>query len=91
MEIGSGFIVYLILVNLISFILMGIDKKLAARNMHRIPEKVFFSLGLAGGGLGVFFGMKRFRHKTKHPKFYIGIPLIVFVEAAVFSYFFLTK
>ncbi len=91
MEIGSGLIVYLILVNLISFILMGTDKKLAAGNMRRVPEKIFFSLALFGGGLGVCLGMKRFRHKTKHPKFYIGIPLIVFVEAAVFSYFFLTK
>ncbi len=91
MEIGSGFIVYLVLVNLIAFILMGADKELAKENLRRIPEKVFFTLALFGGGLGVYFGMKRFRHKTKHPTFYIGIPAVVLIEAAVFSYFFLTK
>ncbi len=91
MEISSGLIVYLVLINLIAFILMGTDKKLARRNMRRVPEKVFFSLALLGGGLGVYFGMKNFRHKTKHPTFYIAVPVIIFIEAAVFSYFFLTK
>lgn len=91
MEIGSGLTVYLLLVNLIGFVLMGADKRLAMENLRRIPEKLFFTLALLGGGLGVYFGMKRFRHKTKHASFYIGVPAIVLIEAALFSYFFLTK
>lgn len=91
MEIGSGILIYLSAVNLIAFILMGSDKKFAVENMRRIPEKVFFTLAIAGGGPGVYLGMKRFRHKTKHPAFYIGVPLIVLTEAGLIGYFFFKK
>lgn len=90
MQTYGVFIVYIILINLTAFILMGADKKFAIGAMRRIPEKVFFTLAVLGGGPGVYMGMKRFRHKTKHPSFYVGIPVIIIIEAAVLFYFFLT-
>lgn len=65
---------YLVLVNLIGFVLVFADKKKAVKHQWRIPEKIFFLLSLFGGGIGIFTGMFRYHHKTKHWSFLIGIP-----------------
>jgi Predicted membrane protein len=66
---------YLLLMNLIGFVLMGIDKKKAVRKAWRIPEKTLLLAAFLGGGIGSFLGMYLFRHKTKHLKFVLLLPV----------------
>lgn len=73
-------LIYLIIINLISFLAMYIDKKKAKWGKWRIKESTLFTLVLLGGGIGGIAGMYTFRHKTKKPRFVIGFPLILIVE-----------
>lgn len=74
--------VYLLLVNLTAFILMGIDKRRATKDKWRIKETTLFLPVLLGGGVGGILGMKVFRHKTKHWYFRFGFPAILILEMA---------
>ena len=58
--------IYLIFMNLLAFLLMGLDKAKARRNRWRIPEKTLFLSSILGGSIGAILGMQVFRHKTKH-------------------------
>jgi uncharacterized membrane protein YsdA (DUF1294 family) len=78
--------IYLIIVNIIAFIIMGADKYKAHRHRWRISERSIFILGFIGGGFGVLFGMSVFRHKTKHLKFTLGIPAVVILNIVMFGY-----
>ena len=69
--------VYLAVINLTAFIVYGTDKKRAKRNKRRIPENTMIMLAALGGSLGALAAMGVFRHKTKKPKFYIGVPMIL--------------
>lgn len=80
--------VYFILINLLGFAAMGIDKQKAIRGLWRIPEKTLFSLALLGGSVGSILGMQVFRHKTKHLSFRAGMPAILLLQAAA-AYFIL--
>lgn len=80
-------LLYLILINLAGFIMMGIDKYKARHDRWRIPEKTLMIIALLGGSIGSWAGMYTFRHKTKHKLFTIGVPAILFLELAVFIYF----
>lgn len=71
---------YLILINAAAFLLMLIDKRKARRGAWRIPEAALIGTAILGGSIGAIAGMYLFRHKTKHPKFYIGLPLILAVH-----------
>lgn len=71
------FIYYLIVMSIIGFIQMGIDKKRAIKHRWRIPEATLFLTAFLGAGLGSWIGMYVFHHKTKHTAFVIGMPLIV--------------
>lgn len=73
-------IIYLVIINAVGWLLMLIDKQKAIRSKWRIPERVLLGLGLLGGSLGCFIGMRMFRHKTMHLKFSLGIPLILAVH-----------
>lgn len=85
--IGVGkIIIYLVIINIIAFLAMGIDKWKAKRDAWRIPEQTLLSLVVLGGGIGGIAGMYTFRHKTKKPRFYIGFPLILIIEVAVAIY-----
>lgn len=85
--IGIGkIIIYLVAINVIAFLAMGIDKWKAKRNAWRIPEQTLLSLVVLGGGIGGIAGMYTFRHKTKKPRFFIGFPLILIIEIAVAIY-----
>ncbi len=75
---------YLIIINIISFIIMGIDKRNAIENKWRISEKALFSLALIGGVLGIYLGMYTFHHKTKKRGFNTGIPLILLIYIYIF-------
>lgn len=81
--------IYLLVINLVAFTAMGLDKKKAIDKKWRIPEKRLFLYVLLGGGVGGTFGMMLFRHKTKHWYFRIFFPLIAIVEygLAVFVIF----
>ena len=71
---------YLILLNLLGFILMGMDKRRAIRHAWRIPEAHLFSCAILGGSLGSILGMYTFRHKTKHWYFVFGMPAILLIQ-----------
>ncbi len=75
--------VYLLSMNLISFLAMYIDKKKAKKGKWRISEWTLFMLVILGGGVGGIAGMKLFRHKTKKAKFYIGFPAILIIQIAL--------
>ena len=72
--------VYLLLVNLAGYLLMGADKKRAQNGLWRIPERTLLTVAALGGGPGVLAGMERFRHKTRHLKFTLGVPAIMAVQ-----------
>ncbi len=76
-------------INVLAFLLMGIDKRRARRHLWRIPEKTLFLVVLLGGGIGGTLGMFFFRHKTKHWYFRLGFPVIAILEYAAFVYFLL--
>lgn len=76
-------------INVLAFLLMGIDKRRARRHLWRIPEKTLFLVVLLGGGIGGTLGMFFFRHKTKHWYFRLGFPAIAILEYAALVYFLL--
>lgn len=84
------FLVYLIAINLFSFILFGIDKKKAERKEWRISEASLIGASLLGGSVGALVGMVIFKHKLSKKAFYIGIPLILvitkIIELIIFNY-----
>ncbi len=71
---------YLLIINASGFLLMLADKRRAKKNLWRIPEKALMTVALIGGSIGSYAGMRLFRHKTRHPKFYIGIPVILALQ-----------
>ena len=73
-------IYYIIIINFLGLSLMGIDKRKAVKNHWRIPERTLFIVSLLGGSIGSFVGMYLFRHKTKHLRFTIGIPVILVLQ-----------
>ena len=73
-------LVYLLIVNAAGFLLMLVDKIKAKRNLWRIPEATLIGVAAMGGSIGAIAGMNLFRHKTKHPKFYIGLPVILALQ-----------
>lgn len=74
------FIIYLIIINIIAFIAMYIDKKRAKIGKWRIKEYTLFILALIGGSIGAIAGMYTFRHKTKKARFVIGFPAILIIQ-----------
>lgn len=83
-------LLYLVIINAAGFLLMLADKRKAQKNLWRIPEKVLFGTAVAGGSLGVLAGIRCFRHKTRHPSFTVGIPLIL-VPQVMLLIFLLSK
>ena len=76
-------VVYLLLVNLIGFLLMGIDKSRARHGWWRISEATLVMIAFLGGSIGAILGMWIFHHKTKHWYFRYGLPLILLAQLAV--------
>ena len=77
------FLIYLAVVNLAAFALMGVDKRRAERGAWRIPERTLFLPAILGGSPGAILGMQVFRHKTRHRQFMIGMPLILLVQLVI--------
>lgn len=83
----KNIIIYLLIINIIGFLIMGIDKLKAIKGMWRIPENTLFVFTFLGGGVGTILGMYIFRHKTKKLKFIIGMPAILILEILIYIYF----
>ena len=79
-------VLYLLLINAVGFILMLIDKYKAKKNLWRIPEATLMLIAALGGSIGSLMGMYTVRHKTKHPKFTIGIPIILVIQILIVYY-----
>jgi len=76
-------IIYIILINFFELYLMHADKQKAKKGLWRIPEKTLLLISILGGSLGGILGMYIFRHKTKHWKFVVGMPLILVLQITV--------
>ena len=87
----KNIIIYLLAINVITFLAMGIDKYKAKKGHWRTKEKTLLMLVLFGGGFGGIAGMYYFRHKTKKPRFYLGFPMILITEIIVTIVFLLIK
>ena len=83
---GMALLVYLVLINLVTFFVYGADKRRARQGKWRVPEKTLFLLPLLGGSVGALLGMRVFHHKTKHWYFVVGMPLILVCQAALAIY-----
>lgn len=75
--------IYLLVINVVAFCFYGLDKWKAKHNRWRISEATLILSAVIGGSLGAFCGMNLFRHKTKHKKFMIGVPVILVIQIAV--------
>ena len=74
---------YLLIINAAGFLLMLVDKFKAKRNLWRIPEATLMGVAAMGGSVGALLGMYTFRHKTRHPKFTVGVPVILSLQIAL--------
>ena len=83
MGVISYIVLYLAIINLTGFLMMGIDKRKARKRAWRIPEATLFVIALVGGSLGTTAGMHFFRHKTRHWYFLYGMPAILFLQIAI--------
>ena len=73
-------VIYLLTINVITFLAMLIDKKKAEKGRWRIKESTLLTLALIGGSIGEVLGMHIFRHKTKKPRFFIGVPVMLVLQ-----------
>ncbi len=73
-------LVYLLFINVVTFIAFGVDKRKAKHNKWRIAEKTLLGLAAIGGSVGALLAMRMFHHKTKHKRFYIGVPVIILLQ-----------
>lgn len=82
------FVIYLLIINVVALIAYAVDKFKAQHNRWRIPEATLIIMAFLGGALGAFLGMYLFRHKTKHWKFRILVPLalVLWIAAIVLLY-----
>ena len=85
---GVYILYYLIAINVITFLIYGIDKFKAKKGKWRIPESTLLLLAIIGGSIGAWFGIKVWHHKTLHKKFKYGIPLIVIIQIVIAIYIF---
>ncbi len=76
-------IIYLFIINAAGFLLMHADKQKAIKNRWRIPERTLLITAILGGSLGVLSGIYIFRHKTRHLKFSVGVPVILAVQILI--------
>lgn len=83
----QNIVIYLIIINIIGFLVMYIDKQKAKKGKWRIPEKTIFIITVLGGGIGTISGMYAFRHKTQKLHFTIGLPAITILEIIGVIYF----
>lgn len=79
-------IIYIITINVVAFIVFGIDKLRARQKKWRIPEATLLLLAVVGGSIGAWAGMLVWRHKTMHRKFKYGVPVILILQLAIVTW-----
>lgn len=79
-------IIYLVIVNVAGLLFMLADKIKAKRGAWRISEATLMTVAAIGGSFGSFLGMQLFRHKTRHAKFYIGVPVLMVAHTIIFGW-----
>lgn len=84
------FLFWYILINLLALVLMKKDKKYAETNQRRIRESTLIVTSLMGGGLGMYYAMYKYKHKTLHKKFTILVPVSIVLHFACISYLILS-
>lgn len=77
---------YLAIINALAFVFMRSDKQKAKKNRRRIPERTLLMLCAVGGSLGGFLAMQLFRHKTRHARFCIGVPVMLVLHILVLAW-----
>lgn len=87
MNTDTLLIYYLLGINGVTFALYGIDKLKSQKGWWRIPEKTLLLFAVIGGSVGALCGMRLFHHKTKHKKFYLGVPILLAIQIALILYF----
>ncbi|MBQ7107577.1 MAG: DUF1294 domain-containing protein [Clostridia bacterium] len=80
-------LIYLVIINLITFIIFGADKRAAIKGKQRIREATLLLFAFIGGSLGGLVAIYLFRHKTRKPKFTVTIPLMLILQIAAILYF----
>ena len=85
--IQEAVIYYLVIINIITFLVYGIDKWKARKTMWRIREASLLMLAVLGGSIGAWLGMKVWHHKTQHKKFRYGIPAIIIIQLVIIGFF----
>lgn len=78
---------YLLIINALGLLIMLADKEKAKKHRWRIPESTLLTVAALGGSIGCYAGMRVFHHKTRKPKFSIGIPVIFAVQLLIAAYF----
>ena len=84
--LASLFLIYIAVINVVAFVVYGIDKWKARRGRWRIPESTLLLLAAVGGSLGAWLGIRVWHHKTMHRKFTIGVPVIIVLQLALAVY-----
>ena len=84
-------LIYLAVINVVTFFMYGIDKWKAKKSKWRIREAALLGLAVLGGSIGVWLGTQVWHHKTQHKKFKYGVPAIIIVQLALIVYFIITK
>ena len=84
-----AFFIYLIVINILTFLIFGIDKWKARKGKWRIPEGTLIWMSIIGGSIGALMGMYLFHHKTQKRKFNLGIPAILLAQAILAYFLFL--
>lgn len=79
--------IYLLIANVITFAIYGIDKWKARHDRWRVPESVLILLAIIGGSLGALLAMRMFHHKTKKNKFAFGIPIILVLQISAMIFY----
>lgn len=79
-------LIYLLIMNAAGFLVMTADKLFAKSGAWRVPERNLLGLAAMGGSIGVWLAMYTVRHKTKHMKFVIGVPLILAIQIGFVLY-----
>ena len=82
----KNIIIYLLAINLITFVAMFIDKKKAEKGAWRISESTLLTMALIGGSIGGIAGMYTFRHKTKKARFWLGMPVMLILQIVIIIY-----
>ena len=84
-------LIYLLAINILAFIVCWRDKRKAEKGKWRVRESTLFLLAAIGGSVGLLAGMYVVRHKTRHLRFTVGIPLILAVQVSAVVYYFILK